>query len=227
MRIRLFFFLLFATAASAFAQFPVKTTVQYPSVLPAAEIHFNDGNIEHYPIKRISKDLIRVDTGNDQSIRMPLTYVNSIHFKDGCTIYFDQGEFQFDKLVQPARLKSDSGEALLEGVLKLSKSQAASLMGPELYGEFQKNSRLLQVSLGTMMTGFVMVLPYTGQCIAGLGHGNSPGDVFKNFSTTMKCVTVGGAGVLVAGIVMSYIANNGCKRVVATYNDGLGLAYTF
>ena len=227
MKTRLTVLLLFATAISAFAQFPVKTPAHYPTVQPAAEFHFNDGNIGHYPVTRISKDLVRVDVGGDQTIRMPLTYVNSIKFADGCTLYFDKGVFQFDKLVRPVLLKNESGDALLEGVLKLSKSQTESLMGPELYGEFRKNSRLIQFSLATMMTGTAMMAPFLGGCMACVFDGTSPIEVYNSYPTAMKCVTVGGGVAIVAGVVMAFIGNNGCNRVVATYNNGLGMAYTF
>ena len=101
MRTQLTVILLLLTAFSAAAQFPVKTVNYYPASAPA-EIHFVDGNVSTYPIMRITKDLIRVDPGNNNSIRMPLTYLESIRFGDGCTMFFDKGQFQFDKLVQPA-----------------------------------------------------------------------------------------------------------------------------
>lgn len=227
MRTQLTLLLLFVSAVSAFAQVLVKSPVHYSSTQPSAEIHFNDGNVGHYPIQRISKDLIRVDTANDQSIRMPLTYVESIQFSNGCKLYFDKGVFQFDKLVQPALLKNESGDALLQGVMKLSKSQTESLMGPELYGEFRKNSRLIQISLGTMMTGTLMMTPFLTGCMDCVFNSTSPIEVYNSYPTSLKCVTVCGGGLLVAGIVMAFIGNNGCNRVVATYNEGLGVAYTF
>ena len=103
MRTQLTVFLFLLTTVSAAAQFPVKTVNYYPSSAPA-EIHFVDGNVGTYPVMRITKDLIRVDSGNNQSLRMPLTYLESIRFSDGCTMYFDKGQFQFDKLVQPDRV---------------------------------------------------------------------------------------------------------------------------
>ena len=43
----------------------------------------------------------------------------------------------------------------------------------------------------------------------------------------MKGVTIGGGCLFIAGIVVSIIGNSGCNRVVASYNNGVGLAYTF
>ena len=227
MRTRLILILLFATAFSAAAQFPVKTVTHYPSVPPPAEIHFVDGNIDSYPIMRISKDLIRVDTGDLQSIRIPLTYVESIHFKDGCTLFFENGQFQFDKLVSPARLQNESGDALLEGVLQLDKDQTASLMGPDFYPQFRKNSRLLRIGVGTLTTGIIMTLPYFGTASIAIFHGESPGQAFKEMPPFWKGLTIGGGSLLLAGVTMAIIGNANCNRIVATYNNGLGVAYTF
>ena len=140
MRTRLTFFLLLLTAFSASAQFPPRTVTHYPAVRPPAEIRFVDGNVDNYAIMRIGKDVMRVEVGGDQSTRMPLTYVESIRFQDGCTLYFDKGELLLDRLVQPARLMNEGGDAVLEGVLKLTGPQAESLMGPDLYRQFRKKS---------------------------------------------------------------------------------------
>ena len=227
MRKLLIVLLLSVTAFQAAAQFPVKTVTHFPSVLPSAEIHFMDGNINSYPIKRISKDLIRVDTGDLQSIRIPLTFVESIHFKDGCTLFFENGQFQFDKLISPARLKNESGDALLEGVLQLDMQQTASLMGPDLYPQFRKNSRLLKIGVGTLATGCIMTLPYFGAASIAIFHGESPGQAFKEMSPFWKGITIGGGSLLLAGITMAVIGNANCNRIAATYNNGLGVAYTF
>ncbi len=227
MKIRLSFLLLFLTAFSAAAQAPVKTVSHYPSVKPAAEIHFVDGNVGHYPVMRIGKDLMRVDMGDSQSQRMPLTYVESIKFNDGCTLFFDKGAFQFDKLVMPALLKSEAGDAMLEGVLQLSKAQTEFLMGPDLYPDFQKNSKILKIGLGSLATGVLMTTPYLATSLVYAAHGQSPADAFKAYNTGMKAVTIGGGCLLLGGIVVSIIGNSGCKRVISTYNNGLGVAYTF
>ena len=227
MNIRLSIFLLLATAFSAAAQAPVKTISHYPSVKPAAEIHFVDGNVAHYPVMRITKDLLRVDAGDTQSTRMPLTYVESITFSDGCKLFFDKGELQFDKLVMPALLKNEAGDAMLEGVLQLSKAQTEVLMGPDLYPDFQKNSKILKIGLGSLATGVLMTTPYLATSLVYAAHGQSPADVFKAYNTGMKAVTIGGGCLLIGGIVVSIIGNSGCKRVISTYNDGLGVAYTF
>ena len=212
MRFKLAILFLLATALSATAQ---------------SELHFTDGTSGVYPITRISDIHIRVDVGDNQTLRMPLTYVDSIRFMDGCKLYYENGELQFDKLVQPARLMNESGDVLLEGVLKLTKPQAESLMGPDLYGEFRKNNRLLQASLITMAAGTLMMTPYFAESMPCLFTDESPVDVFKKYSTPMKVVTVSGGAILLTGIVMSIIGNSGCNRVIATYNQGLGLAYTF
>jgi hypothetical protein len=220
MKIRLSFLLLFLTAFSAAAQAPVKTVSHYPSVKPAAEIHFVDGNVGHYPVMRIGKDLMRVDIGDSQSQRMPLTYVESIKFNDGCTLFFDKGAFQFDKLVMPALLKNEGGDALLEGVLALNKSQTEALMGAEAFRTFQKNSRLVKIGMGTIATGTMLTIPYVSSFVL---------NAFK----TEKIIEVGrplaiaGGTLVVSGLVMYILGNNKCNRVVATYNDGLGVAYTF
>ena len=204
MRTQLTVFLFLLTTVSAAAQFPVKTVNYYPSSAPA-EIHFVDGNVGTYPVMRITKDLIRVDPGNNQSLRMPLTYLESIRFSDGCTMYFDKGQFQFDKLVQPAFLKNESGDVLLEGVLKLSKDQVKTLMGPDTYTDYRKNNRILQI-------GF---------------QGDTPVSTFKEMSSFWKSVTITGGCTFLVGVVLTIIGNNGCNRVIASYNDGLGVAYTF
>ena len=228
MRIHLISFFLFVTAFTAAAQFPVKVVNHYPSVYPAAEIHFVDGNVSNYPIKRISKDLIRVDTRDDQSIRMPLTYVDRIKFNDGCTLFFENGQFQFDKLVQPKFLKNESGDVLLEGVLPLTRAQAESLLGSDTFREFQKDKRILRAGEITLFTGGVMVLPYLGFAIASLPQKDyGLTDVYKSFSTMWKGITIGGGCLILAGAVVAIIGNSGCNRVLATYNNGLGVAYSF
>ena len=230
MHLRLTLLLLLATAFSAAAQDPtlrpVRTVVGNASA--PAEIHFVDGNMSQFPVIRISKDLLRFDAGNDQSNRMPLTYVESVKFKDGCTLFFQNGQFQFDKLVQPAVLKNESGDVLLEGVLPLTREQAGALLGEEASAMFRKSRNTLVAGEITMMAGSVMLLPYLGAIISGTSAGNhSPILAYKDMSTGWKCVTIGGCGVLLAGAVISYIGNSGCNRVVATYNNGLGLAYSF
>ena len=42
-----------------------------------------------------------------------------------------------------------------------------------------------------------------------------------------KAVTLSGGGLILAGAAVFLIGNTGCNRIIATYNDGLGLAYTF
>ena len=228
MRIHLMSFLLIVTTFTAAAQTPVKVVTHYPTVYPSAEIHFMDGNVSNYPIKRISKDLIRVETSGDQSIRMPLTYVDRIKFNDGCTLFFENGQFRFDKLVQPAFLKNESGDVLLEGVLQLSTAQAESLLGPDAYLEFRKDKRILRAGEITLFTGGAMMLPYVGLAIASLPREDyGLADVYKSFSPTMKGITIGGGCLILAGVVVAIIGNSGCNRVLATYNNGLGVAYTF
>jgi len=220
--------LLLVTAFTAAAQFPGKVVIHYPSVYPAAEIHFVDGNVSNYPIKRIGKDLIRVDTMDEQSIRMPLTFVDRIKFNDGCTLFFENGQFQFDKLVQPKFLKNESGDVLLEGVLPLTPAQAESLLGADSFREFQKDKRILRAGEITLFTGGVMVLPYLGFAIASLPKEDyGLADVYKSFSPTLKGITIGGGCLILAGAVVAIIGNSGCNRVLATYNNGLGLAYSF
>ena len=221
--------LLLMTAFSAAAQFPVRTAFQYPAVQPPAEIRFMDGRVDHYAIKRIAKDVMRVDIGGDQSTRIPLTIVESIRFQDGCTFYFDGGELQFDRLVQPAWLKNEAGDAVLEGVLKLTGPQAESLLGPDLYRQFRKQSGLTLAGSITMATGVLMLVPYMGQTVSFIAGGEkaAPVGAFKAMRPLGKGVTIAGGSALLAGLVIYIIGNQGGNRVVATYNEGLGLAYTF
>ena len=229
MRTRLTLLLLLLTAFSASAQFPPRTVTHYPAVEPAAEIHFVDGNVGHYAIMRIGQDVMRVAVGGDQSTRMPLTYVESIRFQDGCTLYYDRGELQFDRLIQPARLKNEGGDAVLEGVLKLTGPQAESLMGPDLYRQYRKNSGLTLAGAITMAAGTLMLMPYMGKTVMFFATGQNPAPInsFKDMGSLGKGLTIGGGTALLAGVVIYIIGNSGCNRVVATYNDGLGLAYTF
>ena len=219
-------------AASQYAskyglQTPVRTISAYPAT-PAAEMHFVDGTIGHYPILRISKDLIRVNTGSDQSTRMPLTYVDSIRFQDGCTLHFDNGVFQFDQLGQPARLANEIGDVLLEGVLQLSKPQAEALMGPEYYRPFRKQAKLLKAGEITLFAGTAMVIPFVGKAIPYAFSGDfSPVEVFNDMPPFWKGVTIGGCGALLTGAALALIGNAGCNRIIATYNNGLGVAYAF
>ena len=222
------------TALPAAAQFPpagtspAVRTVTGGSGAPAAEFHFVDGTTSLYPIIRISQDLVRVNTGGDQSTRMPLTYVDSIRFQDGCTLHFDQGEFQFDQLVQPARLKNEIGDVLLEGVLQLTKPQAEALMGSEYYRPFRKKVRLLKAGEITLFAGTAMMIPFVGKAIPGAFSGNfTPAEAFNYMSPFWKGATIGGCGALLTGAALALIGNAGCNRIIATYNDGLGVAYTF
>lgn len=226
MRTHFLILLLSLATLTAAAQTPVYNRFP-PSTAQGAEILFNDGTTHHYSVVRIAKDVMRVRTTSDQSTRIPLSFINTVRFTDGGTFYFEDGKFLFDKLVQPAFLKSESGDVLLEGVLQLTKEQAATLMGPETYAEYRKNNRLLQAGVITLSAGTAMLVPYLGFSIAGLAGKENPGEVFKGMSPAWKGVTIGGGCALAAGIVMAIIGNSGCKRVVASYNNGLGLAYTF
>lgn len=228
MRFHLVLSLLIATAISAAAQAPTNTVIHYPSVFPSAEIHFMDGNTDHYPIMRIGNDLIRVDVGSDQSLRMPLSFVESIRFQDGCTLFFENGVFQFDKLVTPAKLVNENGTPVLEGVLALNPRQAESLMGPEAYDRYRKNARWLQAGEIAAVTGFAATVPYFGRVIYDkLSAGDSPVTTFKEMSTAWKGATIGGGCLLLGGLVVSLICNGNCNRITASYNEGLGLAYSF
>ena len=229
MRIRLTLFLLLLTALSASAQFPPRTITHYPAVEPAAEIHFVDGNVGHYSIMRIGQDVMRVAVGGDQSTRMPLTYVESIRFQDGCTLFYDRGELQFDRLVQPARLKNEGGDPVLEGVLKLTGPQAEALLGPDLYRQYRKNSGVVLAGAITMATGTLLLMPYVGKTVTFITQGEKPALIksFKDMGALGKGLTIGGGTALLAGLVIYVIGNTHCNRIVATYNDGLGLAYTF
>ena len=226
MRTRLILILLFATAFSAAAQYPVRTVGNYPSTLPA-ELHFVDGNIGNYPITRISKDLIRVDSGSDRTIRMPLTYVESIRFKDGCTIFFDNGQFRFDKLVQPCLLKNESGDAMLEGVLKLSKEQAEALMGPETYRQFRKNSVILKAGVGTLAAGTMLCIPYLSSAVLNSFGSDRSMHTFQSMGPAWKAVTIGGGCLLLGGLIATLIGNSGCNHAISAYNNGLGVVYQF
>lgn len=229
MRTRLTILLLLLTAFSAAAQFPPRTVTHYPAVEPAAEIHFVDGNVGHYAIMRIGQDVMRVAVGGDQSTRMPLTYVESIRFQDGCTLYYDRGELQFDRIVPPARLKNEGGDAVLEGVLKLTGPQVESLMGPDLYRQYRKNAGLTLAGTITAAAGTLMLMPYLGKTVTFIATGRNaaPVSAFKDMVPLGKGVTIGGGATLLAGVVIYILGNSGCNRVIATYNDGLGLAYTF
>lgn len=228
-RTRLTLLLLLLTAFSASAQFPPRTVTHYPAVEPAAEIHFVDGNVGHYAIMRIGQDVMRVAVGGDQSTRMPLTYVESIRFQDGCTLYYDRGELQLDRLVQPARLKNEGGDPVLEGVLKLTGSQAESLLGPDLYRQYRKNSGVVLAGAITMATGTLMLMPYVGKTVTFFAKGENAPIInsFKDMGSLGKGVTIGGGTALLAGLAIYVIGNTRCDRIIATYNDGLGVAYTF
>ena len=213
---------LILAAIPAAAQYRTKTPTHY-SPVQAAELHFVDGNIGNYPIMRIGKELIRVENGPEQTMRMPLTYVDSILFRDGCTLYFDKGEFLFDKLIQPALLKNETGSVLLEGVLPLTKPQAESLLGPEYYPQFRKHAALVLAGKISIGVGTAFLLPYLGTAI----ECKSASEAFKEMNPSWKAVTLGGGGLILAGAAVFLIGNSGCSRVIANYNDGLGLAYTF
>ena len=208
-------------AMPAAAQYRGQNPSHYAPV-QAAELHFVDGNIGNYPIMRIGKQLLRVENG-DQTLRMPLTYVESILFKDGCTLYFDKGEFQFDKLVRPALLKNETGDVLLEGVLPLTKSQAESLLGPEYYPQYRKQAALVLAGKISVGVGTAFLLPYLGTSI----DCKSTSEAFKTMSPGWKAVTLSGGGLILAGAAVFLIGNSACNRIIATYNDGLGVAYTF
>ena len=224
---------LLLTAFSASAQYrggntAAVRTATGGSGTPAAEFHFVDGTIGHYPIQRISKELVRVNTDGDQSTRMPLTYVESIRFQDGCTLHFDKGAFQFDQLTQPARLKNELGDVLLEGVLQLTKPQAEAMLGTVNYPQFRKQARLLKAGEITLFTGSAMLIPYVGMAIPGALNGDvTPVEAFKEMSPFWKGITIGGCGAILTGAVLAFIGNAGCNRIIATYNNGLGVAYTF
>lgn len=228
-RTRLTLLLLLLTAFSASAQFPPRTVTHYPAVEPAAEIHFVDGNVGHYAIMRIGQNVMRVAVGGDQSTRMPLTYVESIRFQDGCTLYYDRGELQLDRLVQPARLKNEGGDPVLEGVLKLTGSQAESLLGPDLYRQYRKNSGVVLAGAITMATGTLMLMPYVGKTVTFITKGENVPLIssFKDMRPLGKGITIGGGTALLAGLAIYVIGNTRCDRIIATYNDGLGVAYTF
>ena len=149
MRTHFLILLLSLATLTAAAQTPVYNRFP-PSTAQGAEILFNDGTTHHYSVVRIAKDVMRVRATSDQSTRIPLSFINTVRFTDGGTFYFEDGKFLFDKLVQPAFLKSESGDVLLEGVLQLTKEQAATLMGPETYAEYRKNNRLLQAGVITL-----------------------------------------------------------------------------
>ena len=196
-RTRLTLLLLLLTAFSASAQFPPRTVTHYPAVEPAAEIHFVDGNVGHYAIMRIGQNVMRVAVGGDQSTRMPLTYVESIRFQDGCTLYYDRGELQLDRLVQPARLKNEGGDPVLGAI--------------------------------TMATGTLMLMPYVGKTVTFITKGENAPLIssFKDMRPLGKGITIGGGTALLAGLAIYVIGNTRCDRIIATYNDGLGVAYTF
>lgn len=219
MRLRLTIILLVLTAFSAAAQYPVKSVSYYPSSAPA-ELRFVDGNVGTYPIMRITKDLIRVDYGDNQSMRMPLTYLESIRFVDGCTMFFENGVFQFDKLVQPALLKNEGGDPMLQGVLKLTNAQAGALMGAEAYRAYRKNSRLLKIGVGTLAAGTILTIPYFSASVLN----SFKSDKLIEVSGPLA---IAGGSLIVSGLVMYFIGNSQCNRIVATYNNGLGMAYTF
>ena len=225
---------LFLTAFSAAAQYratgnsPAVRTTTGGSGTPAAEFHFVDGTTAQYPIQRISKELVRVNTGGEQSIRMPLTYVESIRFQDGCTLHFDKGAFRFDQLTKSAPLKNELGDVLLEGVLQLTKPQAEAMLGPQYYAQFRKQARLLKAGEITLFAGSAMLIPYVGMAIPGALNGSvTPGEAFKEMSPVLKGITLGGCGAILTGAVLAFIGNAGCNRIIATYNNGLGVAYTF
>ena len=213
---------LILAAFPAVAQYRGQNPSHYTPV-QAAELHFVDGNIGNYPIMRIGKQLIRVENGPEQTMRMPLTYVESILFKDGCTLYFDKGEFQFDKLVRPALLKNETGDVLLEGVLPLTKPQAESLLGPEYYPQYRKQASLVLAGKISVGVGTAFLLPYLGAAI----DCKSTSEAFNTMSPGWKAVTLSGGGLILAGAAAFLIGNSACNRIIATYNDGLGLAYTF
>lgn len=229
MRTRLSLILLLLAAFSAAAQFPPRTVTHYPAVQPPAEIRFVDGQVGNYAVMRIGKDVMRVEIGDDQSTRMPLTYVESIRFQDGCTLYFDQGELQFDRLVLPAWLKNEGGDAVLEGVLKLTGPQAESLMGMDQYRKFRKYSGTALAGTITFAAGTLLLMPYVGKTVTYIATGEhaAPINAFKDMSPLGKGVTIGGGTALLAGLVIYLVGNSGCNRVVAKCNEGLGVAYTF
>ena len=213
---------LIMAAVPAAAQYRGQNPIHY-SPVQAAELHFVDGNIGNYPIMRIGKQLIRVENGPEQTMRMPLTYVDSILFKDGCTLYFNKGEFRFDKLVRPALLKNETGDVLLEGVLPLTKPQAESLLGPEYYPQYRKQATLVLAGKISIGVGTALLLPYMGRAI----DCKSTSEAFKTMSPGWKAVTLSGGGLILAGAAVFLIGNSACDRIIATYNDGLGVAYTF
>ena len=102
-------------------------------------------------------------------------------------------------------------------------------MGPDLYRQFRKQSGLTLAGSITMATGVLILVPYMGQTVSFIAGGEkaAPIGAFKAMRPLGKGVTIAGGSALLAGLVIYIIGNRGGNRVVATYNEGLGLAYTF
>ena len=104
-----------------------------------------------------------------------------------------------------------------------AKPQAESLLGPEYYPQYRKQATLVLAGKISIGVGTALLLPYMGRAI----DCKSTSEAFKTMSPGWKAVTLSGGGLILSGAAVFLIGNSACDRIIATYNDGLGVAYTF
>ena len=201
-----------------------------PTAKAQQEIHLIDGSVLQAPIHSIQQDYVRIYlTKKDLSRRIPLTNIEKICFQDGGVLSFVQGELQFDQIIQPVSLTARGGQLYLEGVRELKKEDVARLLDPVSYQEYRKQSRYADIGEIALISGLGMTTPYVGLALyyQFVTHRQSPAETFRDMGLPLQIVSVAGIGVLAGGIWMMSSGNKGCRKIAASYNNGVGIAFSF
>ena len=109
------------SAAPLFAQKDTLFTVNREIVI---------GGVRTYSAK---EGLLKVVTEKEKSLKLPSTYISSIHFTDGFHMDWLNGSPVRDNLLDAPTIRFDMENAYVEGLIKLTKPEMQMLFGPVNY----------------------------------------------------------------------------------------------
>ena len=164
-------------------------------------------------------------------VKVPFSYLESIRFQDGCEVFFNEKGLQFERTLNPQRVKVNRGSGLLlEGVYEMGIPDIQLLFGEErCQVGLLPYRRLYNVGVISSFGGVLLCMPLvTREMAVLLAHAGGRHEEARSMDFIKGSVPMAIAGVvcIAGGVTLAVIGHKGCERFALSFT-GTGLSMRF